>query len=84
MNKNNQLINICHHEEQSCYGKINELSHHNISRLNETKTKHHELRDDPLRCKQIQHPPDQFNQKKSMEYIFNHAITCKCSRYKNS
>ena len=48
MNKTNQLIRICHHGGQLFYGKINALSDHNISRLNEAKTKRQELGGDHL------------------------------------
>ena len=57
----NNLICTCHYKGQSFYGKINQLSDHNISRITEARKKREEISGAYLHHEQIQQLPEQFN-----------------------
>ena len=61
MKGKNKLTCICHYHGQSFYGDINELSDHNISRLQEAKKKREELRGNHLHYDQVRQFPSEFN-----------------------
>ena len=61
MIRKNKLTCICHYEGQSFYGQINELSDHNITRLQEAKKKREELGGNHLHSYQIRQLSGEFN-----------------------
>jgi hypothetical protein len=61
MSSNKVLTCTCHYKSQTYYGQINELSNHNISRINEARKKREEIGGTHLHIEQIQQLPGHFD-----------------------